>query len=216
MEKAIYGLAADFEAVHWDIKGKNVEYFHVKPSTVNYADNVAFTLEHEPKEIITTTKDQENGQLILVQKGPLLFFKFVPATKHGERFYRYVKLQRLRKCSYIFRKILSYRDVHNEKKLMWAMDSKEKILINHGTVFEICLTNSPRDNTTFCTTDVNDPRLKGINWITNVELKGGSRWEQHLETEELKDMIEEFDLTSKRIDQLLSKNYNKILLSIEK
>lgn len=205
MEKAIYGLAADFEAVHWDIKGENVEYFHVEPSTVQYADNIAFTLGHEPKETITTTKDRKNGHLILVQKGSLLFFKFVPTTKNGERFYRYVKQQKLRKCSYIFRKVLSYRDVQNEKKLMWAMDFKEKILINHGTVFEICLTNRPRDNTTFCTTDVNDPRLKGINWTTNVLLQGGSHWEQHLEMEELNDMIKESDLINERIDQIIQK-----------
>lgn len=205
MEKAIYGLAADFEAVHWDIKGGKVEYFHVEPSTVRFASNVAFTLEHEPKQVITTTKNEENGQLIIVQKGPLLYFKFIPTTKHGERFYRYVKLQKLRKCSYIFRKVLSYRDVQNEKKLMWAMDSKEKILINHGTVFEICLTNSPRDDTTFCTTDVNDLRLKGINWTTNVELQSGSHWEQHLEMEDLKDKIKEIELSFKRIDNLLMK-----------
>ncbi|MEG0473991.1 MAG: hypothetical protein RR588_16825, partial [Solibacillus sp.] len=64
IEKAIYGLAADFEAVHWNKKGMDIEYFYIEPNTVRYAGNVAFTLDHDPKQIITTTESQENGQLI--------------------------------------------------------------------------------------------------------------------------------------------------------
>ncbi|MFF5993953.1 hypothetical protein AAGS61_04210 [Lysinibacillus sp. KU-BSD001] len=199
IERAIYGLAADFGAVHWNKKGENVEYFHVEPSTVKYAKNVAFTLEHEPKQTVTTTKNQENGQLIIVQKGPLLFFKFIPTTKAGERIYRYVKLQKLRKCSYIFRRFTSLRDIKTESKLSLVMDPGEAILINHGAVYEICLTNHPRDTTTFCTTDANHPLLKGIEWKTNVQFTASDYWGQHLEREDFKN---ELDNMQRRIDDL--------------
>lgn len=191
MKKAIYGLAADFEAVHWNIKGENVEYFHVEPSTIQYAENVAFTLEHKPRQTITTTKDKENGQLILVQKGPLLFFKFIPTTKDGERIYRYVKQRKIRQCSYIFRKLESLRDLETESKLQWAMDAGETIFINHAVVFEICLTNNPRDKNTFCTTNANLSLLRGIEWKTNVELSAADYWKEEVKHAELDEQLEQ-------------------------
>ncbi|WP_431029655.1 hypothetical protein [Lysinibacillus sp. LZ02] len=193
IERAIYGLAADFGAVHWNKKGENVEYFHVEPSTVKYAKNVAFTLEHEPKQTVTTTKNQENGQLIIVQKGPLLFFKFIPTTKAGERIYRYVKLQKLRKCSYIFRKFTSLRDIKTESKLSLVMDPGEVILINHGAVYEICLTNNPRDTTTFCTTDANDRRLEGIEWKTNIQHSDVDYWDEEVKLAKLDEQLEQLE-----------------------
>lgn len=209
IEKAIYGLAADFEAVHWDIKGENVEYYHVEPSTVQYAKNVAFTIDHKPKQTITTTKNEGNGQLILVQKGSFLFFKFTPTTKDGERIYRYVKLQKLRKCSYIFRKLASFRDVETENNTPIVMEPTEKIVIHHAAVYEICLTNSPRDKTTFCTTDVNHPLLKGINWETNVELVARDYWEEIVKCaaldEQLEQLERELERSQRRTNKLLKK-----------
>lgn len=207
MEKAIYGLAADFEAVHWDIKGEKVEYFRVEPSTVQFAENVAFTLEHEPKHTLTTTKNEENGQLIIVQKGPLLFFKFIPTTKDGERIYRYVKQRKLRQCSYIFRRLASIRDLKTEGKLSWAMDEGDTLLINHVGVYEICLTNNPRDKNTFCTTDVNHPVLKGIEWKMNVQFTASDYWKEHMEHADLKEELAEMQ---RRIDSLGDK-YEQLL-----
>ncbi|KPN97746.1 HK97 family phage prohead protease [Lysinibacillus sp. ZYM-1] len=202
MEKVIYGLAADFEAVHWNRKGENVEYFHVEPSTVQYAENVAFTLEHKPKQTITTTKNEENGQLIIVQKGPLLLFKFIPTTKDGERIYRYVKQRKLRQCSYIFRKLASLRDVRTEGKASWAIDPGETIMINHGAVYEICLTNTPRDKNTFVTTDANHPLLKSIEWKTNVELAATDYWKEEVKLAELDEQLE-------RLERDLARSHRK-------
>lgn len=207
MEKAIYGLAADFEAVHVDIKGEEVEYYHVEPRTVQYAKNVALTLEHKPKQTITTTRNQENGQLILIQKGSLLFFKFTPSTKEGERIYRYVKQKKLRHCSYTFRKLATLRDTKTERKTAWIMGSGETIVINHAAVYEICLTNTPRDKNTFVTTDKNHPLLKGIEWKTNVELVATDYWKEAVELGELDEQLEQLEC-----DLLILHRKNKKLL----
>ncbi|MCR8853499.1 hypothetical protein [Lysinibacillus fusiformis] len=209
MEKAIYGIAADFEAVHWNRKGENVEYFHVEPSTVQYAENVAFTLEHKPKQTITTTKKQENGQLIIVQKGSLLFFKFIPTTKDGQRIYRYVKQRKLRQCSYIIRKLASLRDIKTEGKLSLAMDPKETIVINHGVVYEICLTNSPRDKNTFCTINANHPLFKDIEWETNVELTATDCWDEEVKLAELDEQLEQLERDLERSQRKTKKLLKK-------
>lgn len=203
MEKAIYGLAADLQAVHFDIKKDFTEYFTVNHA--QFASNIALTVEHEPKQLVTTTKNRENGELILVKIGSLLFFKFIPTTPKGNRLYRYVKQQRLRKCSYIFSKLGNETDEKSEEKMAWVLDKNDKIVKKNAMIFEVCLTNTPRDANTFCTTNVNHPLLRGINWETNIKATEhtNEHWDSYSEQHGMFDSVEkslkDFDKKIKKV-----------------
>ncbi|WP_277587343.1 hypothetical protein [Psychrobacillus antarcticus] len=199
IEKYIYGLAADFKNVYVDVKKGLTDFCYLNDEKVRYSKDIAFTLGHEPKEFITSILTQsENGELILVEKDGLLFFRFSPKNEHGNRIFRYVKQRKLRQCSYMYKKMKRTRDLKNESKC--GVEGNERIYKNEGVIYEICLTNTPRDTDTFCTTDKHHPRLKWIVWEQNITLSDEDHWREHMEWDafgqELKDMgnrIEQLD-----------------------
>ena len=194
MEKAIYGVAAIFDHPTVKSKGEKVDMYTIEPSTVQYYENVAFSLHHEPKQTITTTKNKDNGQLILVQKGKQLFFKFIPTTKDGERIFRYVKQRKLRQCSYSYYVLEKTPDDEIKRKVSWALDPGDTISKAHVAIFEVCLTNNPADEETFCTTDKNHPLFRGIEWKTNVELAvEGDYWEEKVRCAALDEQLEQIE-----------------------
>lgn len=181
IEKAIYGMAADFSAVFFERGETGTTFFRVDPAKVKFAKDIAFTLNHEPKKTITTLLGKENGELIIVQKGECLFFKFIPTTRAGQRLYRYVKAVKYRQCSYIYNVEKRVIDAEMEERFSWSLEPHEHIFLDEAIIFEVCLTNTPRDKLTFCTTDANHPQLKGIDWTTNVQFTEQDCWKESLE-----------------------------------
>lgn len=204
IEKYIYGLAADFRNVYFELKKDLTNFEYLDADKVRYGKDIAFTLGHEPKEFITSIQTQsENGELIFVEKDGLLFFRFSPKNEHGKRIFRYVKQRKLRQCSYIYKKMKCTRDLANESKC--GVEGNERIYQNEGVIYEICLTNTPRDTNTFCTTDKHHPRLKGIVWEQNITLSGVDHWGEHVEWEQVGQELKDIGKRIELLDQIILK-----------
>lgn len=208
MEKAIYGLAAQLDQVDFEIDDNGgITYKFFDLDNIYFAKNIVLTLGHEPKKIITSTNNRENGELILVQKGYNLYFKFIPTTKDGERIYRYVKQRKLRQCSYIARIIARGNDLISHQKIGYLFDENEKMISQIPVFQEVCLTNEPANAATFCTTDVNHTLLCGITWQTNIEQIELDFWEEYAKNkildDELKSLMQELQQHNKKTERLL-------------
>lgn len=204
MEKAIYGMAADFSAVFHERDEKGTTYFRVDPAAVKFAKDIAFTLNHEPKETITTLLEPSNGELIIVRKDGCLYFKFVPTTRSGNRLYRNVKAGKYRQCSYIYNAKKRVRDTDMEERFAWSLEPHERMALDEAIIYEVCLTNTPRDKVTFCTTDANHPQLQGIDWTTNVQLTDEDCWKENVKIAETAADLEAMQLEMADIQRQLN------------
>lgn len=202
IEKAIYGLAASFDYPILNKNGQGMDYSTIEPTTVQFFKNVALSLDHVPKETITTTENCENGELILVQRGWQLFFKFIPTNKNGERIYRYVKQRKYRHCSYSAKILKRVPNEDLQKRASWFLDSGSTVSKKHVGIYEVCLTNNPANNETFCTTDGNHPIFEGIDWRNNVNFlpsDAGDPWEEEIAFSEIQQRFDAFDENVEKI-----------------
>lgn len=209
MQKHIYGLAATFDHFVGEEKSGIAEFVRVNSNNVRYGKSVALTVNHNPKHTITTTKNGEKtGELLLVQTGFGLYFRFTPITEDGMRAYRHVKQRKLRQCSCIFKTGRKKRDLEHEERLKRSapgvLGTDRIYKYSDATIFEICLTSSPKDTETFCTTDPNHPGLKGVEWLQNIEHSDVEYWDDYVISKEIDEGIGEIEQRLERMDKLLN------------
>lgn len=210
MQKHIYGLAATFDHFEGEVTRGVSEFSRVNAENIRYGKQIALTVNHNPKQTITTTKNSEKtGELILVQNTNGLFFRFTPSTEEGFRAYRYVKQRRLRQCSCIFYKGQKQRDMLHEERLNAIMPgvlgSDRIYKYSEALLYEICLTSSPKNQSTFCTIDPHHPMLEGIEWVHNIEHSDFDGWSEYVERHELGQEIKKIEEQFKRLDIKINK-----------
>lgn len=166
MEKAIYGLAKPFNALrpsHKDFLTNTYTFTTVEKEDVSFNDKVALTINHDYQYTFAVLG--VNMSVRVTNEG--IFFKAMPGTNEGFEAYEMVRRGILRHCSFSAR---VYEEEHKEMRDQYDYCSKlfgwkEKIVFNKYTKFivhEFCLTNIPANDATFCTTNLNHPKLKGV------------------------------------------------------
>lgn len=168
MEKAIYGMAMPFNDFYTESDSEKNTYSvdMTNHDAVFFDSKVGITLGHNYFQVFGTTED--GLQIQLTDAG--VFFKLTPNCPLGWSVYKKVKRAALRHCSISYRRILTEPNVTKERAVTEAFRSAghtDEISVNdlrEITVFEVCLTNGPANKLTFCTTNVDDPRLKGLSW----------------------------------------------------
>ncbi|MBE1557002.1 HK97 family phage prohead protease [Sporosarcina limicola] len=219
MKKYIYGLAKKFDFISGIVIDGIEKCSYTDSETVTYAKEVAMTLEHNPKQTLTTTAAPEGGELILVQTNKGLYFRYAPLSVEGLRAYRHVKHRRLRQCSCIFRRGKLKRDIKNEtraKKLHPILNDMSLYKDKKICLYEICLTNNPKDTKTFCTTDKDHPLLKGIEWITNIINGEEDYWKEEVESEAFKEWMRDFEESRKKADKKIQAALERRVERIER
>jgi HK97 family phage prohead protease len=127
---------------------------------------VGATIGHDYEQELGRT---DRGTLCIHINDRGLFFKIIPDSPLAWDAYRKVKKNQIRHCSLSF-KVKQERDFKEEQRaaeLFELLNWKEKIIVQDYKmikVFEVCICNSPANKDTWCTTNKNDPRLKGIQW----------------------------------------------------
>jgi hypothetical protein len=167
MEKAIYGLAMPFNEFYWNYTKLTNTY---ELELTNYGVTqlwkaIQLTIDHDRSKILGTTE-----QDLFVKLHPSgVYFKMVSNTPESFKAYQDVKDGLLRHCSITYLRRME-RDYDEENKvisLARVMNWNHNFIVKKHTevlIDEMCLTNSPGNKATFCTTDKNDPRLKGVRW----------------------------------------------------
>jgi hypothetical protein len=212
-EKAIYGMAQsnDFYLINnTDRNEFKVEKTH--PDSIHFDSKVGITLSHDYTKAFGTTN--ENLFLQVTESG--IYFKLIPNSPLGWSAYKKVKRAALRHCSVSYLKNKKERDPITESSVTTVFREhgfNDEIIIEDIrdiTVFEVCLTNGPANKSTFCTTNPNDPRLRGLKWndippipntlIQPIKDKG---WDRRIwlatETERLEHDIQEIRKEIRRL-----------------
>ena len=199
IEKYIFGLSCDLDSVHYDIKNDFITFFKI--DKVKFASNIRLTINHNADRVIADTK---NNDLKLVQLGSLLFFRLrVDNEKHLEA-YNSVLNGKLKHCSYMIRKtnVTPCNDIMKSFK----DNSNDRFEMVEGVVFEICLTDSPRDANTFATTDRQHALIRNIDWSKSVELtETKDYWHEFLEFEEISMELEDLGKMLNKVNERLLK-----------
>jgi phage head maturation protease len=168
MDKAIYGLAMPFNDIYWEYDRLTNTYTIDKTSrgAVLFDTIVGATIDHDYTKALGDIREN----LIVKANEYGVCFKLTPTCRLGYSAYKKVKRGALRHCSvsYLIRE--ASKDIDGEqhaKQLANTLGWNERIIVNKYKkiiLFELCLTNNPANAATFCTTDKNDPRLKGVEW----------------------------------------------------
>jgi phage head maturation protease len=171
MDKYIYGCAKCF---HF-LEEENGEFVALDRDSLKISSEVGLTLGHNMDQVLTTTA-QNNLDLVIAKKG--IYFRYHVTGEEGERAYWKVKNQALRHCSSI-----RYTG-HLEK---WRGSNLFYIEVD-SVMYELCLTNSPADCETFCTTQADDIRLAPIDWSVKPIMDSVNIWEVEVGIHKLKVM----------------------------
>ncbi|OME02649.1 hypothetical protein BSK54_10345 [Paenibacillus odorifer] len=135
-------------------------------SAVYFDSNVGITLGHDYTQVFRTT--EYSLQIQLADAG--VFFKLTPNSPLGWSVYKKVKRAALRHCRISFRKILTEQNTREKiriSKTIRRMGYTDEIIVHdlrEIIVHEVCLTNGPANELTYCTTNVENTRLKGLSW----------------------------------------------------
>lgn len=190
MNKYIYGMAA---SSYWmdtkDIRGMENSLYVVDTNSIKLAEEVAFTLQHDPKLLINTTN---HSDMKLYRNSEGIFFRYPidNGSEEDKRLYRFVKQGKYRQCSYIRLYGEFRRKIDWENK--WPGSNQKMFIEKKSLLFEICLTNHPVDTNTFCTIDIDDERLSNIDWSNPLEMGTEGVWQRHLEREKKLKLIQEY------------------------
>lgn len=167
MDKAIYGLAMAFNQFYGRYDARTNIYKLELPNyeVTDLWEDITLTLEHN--KYLTIGSTRKNLSVLLSPKG--LFFRFIPDTPEGLKAYLKVKRGRLRHCSvtYLRRMTRNYSEGDKINSLARLLDLHQYFTVDEhheALVHEICLTNTPANPATFCTTDVNHPLLREVIW----------------------------------------------------
>lgn len=182
--KAIYGLAIHF-ADHCNYEEHDPEtntfrFFRFEPSSIRSDGLIGITLEHDFGKCLGRT---DEGDLSIYITDIGLYFRLIPTTPAAMSAYKRVKRNALRHCSFCCK--YEYKNVSRNTRLEAAAKRKLSQFIGSSDdnivvetlanilLYEICLTNSPANQETFCTTDVHDKRLAGIDWNHPIHITEG-------------------------------------------
>ncbi|MEC0172563.1 HK97 family phage prohead protease [Paenibacillus graminis] len=168
MEKAIYGMAMPFNDFYAesDLENNTYSVERTNREGVFFDSKVGITLRHDYTQVIGTTED---GLQVQTAEGGV-FFKLIPNSPFGQSIYKKVKRAALRHCSISFRKILSEQNAAEEmvcSEIFRSEGYTDEVSVHdlkEIIVHEICLTNGPANELTFCTTNMEDSRLNGLRW----------------------------------------------------
>lgn len=166
-EKAIYGLASTYKypMIEYEFLSNLFKVNRLKPGSIKLDSLVGATLRHDyGKEIGRTDR---NLSLILNDHG--LFFKLIPETPLEFDTYKKVKKGLLTQCSCSYyaeskRDYEAETHLYTVNSLFNGNEKFEAYIQSNALLYEICLCEYPKNEETFCTTNKNDPRLKGIKW----------------------------------------------------
>lgn len=173
-EKAIYGLAMPFNGFYWEYERLTNTFIFEKTNkeSVKLDSLVGATLEHDYlKELGRTGR---NLFLTLHERG--LFFKLIPDTPLANDAYGKVKRRQIKYCSVSYAVKEETRDAKAEikaREIARLIGINEKIVVNMYKkilVYEVCIGNHPANKATFCTTNKNDSRLKGVKFNEDVNV----------------------------------------------
>ncbi|MEK3788064.1 HK97 family phage prohead protease [Paenibacillus sp. FSL K6-1230] len=169
MIKAIYGMAMPFNSCYVDSPNKESEPFIVEKTneeSVFFDEMVGITLQHDYEKHFGTTN--QNLTIKVTDNG--VYFRLIPNTPLGLSVYKKVKRSALRHCSLSFivpKRIRNIEIEDSKAPFLKAIGMDSDFIVKEYKkiiIYEICLTNGPANEETFCTTDPNDKRLKGIDW----------------------------------------------------
>lgn len=168
MEKAIYGMAMPFEDFYLrpDPERNIFRVDKTNRASVRFEELVGMTICHDYTQVFGKTND--NLFIQVTDKG--VYFKLIPNTPLGLSVYKKVKRNALRHCSISYNDIQKKRDVDEEARVSQRLRTvglDDSIIIEEYrkiNVFEICLTNGPANELTFCTINADDHRLAGLTW----------------------------------------------------
>lgn len=165
-EKAIYGLAMPFDDAYFEYEQLTDRYTfdRTNKESVTLDSLVGVTLGHDYSKELGRTGS--NLSIAIHDRG--LFFKLIPESPIALSAYKKVKRGAIRHCSVSYLVKDRKRDIATEqraKALARMINMTDNIVVKEYKkilVFEICIVNHPANKATFCTTDKNDPRLKGV------------------------------------------------------
>ncbi|WP_145524129.1 HK97 family phage prohead protease [Virgibacillus sp. SK37] len=168
MKKAIYGLAMPFDDSYVDYIPlfNQYEIERTNKESVQLDTLVGATVEHNYIQELGRT--DRNLDICVTDDG--VFFRIIPDTKLGHSTYKKVSNGSLKYCSISYTVRKKKRDYKSEEKLSYLSKSlgwKDNFIVFKYAeilVFEICVTNNPANRATFCTTNKNDLRLRGVKW----------------------------------------------------
>ncbi|RKD21115.1 hypothetical protein BEP19_15690 [Ammoniphilus oxalaticus] len=163
--KYIYGLAMPFDdAYHkFDGSANTLIFERTNKASVTLWTEVVATIDHDYDKTIGNSND--NLKLVIHDRG--LFFRLEPNSRQGYEAYGKVSRGELDRCSVTYLRLMS-NDVEQQERsneLAKSLGWDESIIVKkHDDVLveEICLTKYPANENTFCTTNRQDPRLKGV------------------------------------------------------
>lgn len=168
MQKAIYGLAMPFNDSYWSYDRFTNTYTFDKTSreSVVFDTIVGATIDHDYSKALGDVK--ENLTVKTNEYG--VCFRLIPNCSLGCSTYNKVKRGALRHCSvsYLIRETKRNKQMEQQTMSLTKMFGwTERVVVNEYKkilLFELCLTNNPANDATFCTTDPNHPLLQGIEW----------------------------------------------------
>lgn len=170
MDKYIYGKAFNFNTV---LEYEEFScYLFCEPENFKIGQTVGLTINHKYDKLITTT-EQNNLDLAVNQEG--LFFRYKVSGEAGEQAWWEVQNWNLHYCSCI----RTSRSYTRMEYLEDQFNFPYPVLMDDAAeLFEICLTDKPRDWNTFCTVDSDDIRLAGIDWSNMPAASPNNIWEE--------------------------------------
>lgn len=177
-EKAIYGLAATYTYPFVEYQKVLNQYKVIRKTQDSFMIDpllVVMTMDHDYSKEIGWTgldwwSDRINPNLTLVLNKRGLFFKLIPNSELGFESYENVRNGLTTQCSITYHPDKKSRDFKWEKNLEFlSSESGENanFLVydySENIISEICICEQGKNQETFCTTNKNDPRLKGIKW----------------------------------------------------
>lgn len=182
MKKYIYMKVCDFKEPAYFSETDSLQGYY--DAAITFATNLVVTTDHEPKELF-------KGEVVLVLDNGILYARF-----EGEenRLYRYVKQGRYRNCS--------YSTCITDAIDIAPVEGKRVQAVKKMHIFEVCVTNSPRNKNTLCTVDEHHAELAHIKWQENVKRIDSEAVEEMLLTDEIQSVAQRF----KHFDKLLNKS----------
>ncbi|MUG43439.1 HK97 family phage prohead protease [Paenibacillus woosongensis] len=179
MEKAIFGCAIPFEDYpcwSYDEDSRTHTFERVNPLGIMTDGMVGMLEDHSFDKQLGRT---DNGTLSLYINNRGLFFRLRPTNKAAYSCYKRVKRNALRHCSigYLSHKKDLIRVSDDEEKIKKLQASGDERVIfqelREIQLYEITLTNHPKQDYTFCTTNKRDERFVGIDWDKPITITKG-------------------------------------------
>lgn len=173
MSKFIYGLAMPFKSSYWEYEllTNTFKFELTNRESVTFWKEIVLTLNHDYSKVIGTT--DRNLSLKVTNEG--VFFRLIVDTKEGLKARSEVSKGTLNHCSisYLHRSVREPEEEQRVEQLGKLLGWDEKFVVTKYKeilVEEICLTNNPANDETFCTTNRNDPRLKGVRFVGHTSV----------------------------------------------